>query len=324
MSFLKRIQEKFSGSQEPRPASPTPAPSAPSPTPASATTRAPGAHAHVPPKSGALDQVKHLIAVGSGKGGVGKSTVALNLALALAQEGHKVGIVDADVHGPSLQQMTRAARPTMTDDDLLVPSEYEGVKVMSIGMFAAPGQAQLMRGPMVTQVIRQFLTQVVWGELDYLVIDLPPGTGDIHLTLAQMVPLSGAVLVTTPQEVSLIDVRKAVHMFQTVNVPVLGIVENMSYFICDGCDKKHYIFRSGGGKKLAAEADVPLLAELPLDPRVADSGDAGVAFVVSNPSSAVGQAYLEMAKQVKNQHAKLQRDSDGAMGYFLLEWKRNV
>jgi len=323
VSFLKKIQEKFSGASEARPtasaAPETPSPKAPGPTP-----RAPGAQAQVPPKSGALDQVKHLIAVGSGKGGVGKSTVALNLALALAQDGHKVGIVDADVHGPSLQQMTRAQKPTMTDDDLLVPSEYEGVKVMSIGMFAAPGQAQLMRGPMVTQVIRQFLTQVVWGELDYLIIDLPPGTGDIHLTLAQMVPLSGAVLVTTPQEVSLIDVRKAVHMFKTVNVPILGVVENMSYFICDGCDKKHYIFRRGGGKKLADESDIPLLAELPLDPRVADSGDDGVAFVVSNPSSPVGQAYLEMAKQVKKQQANLQRDSDGAMGYFLLEWKRNV
>ncbi len=323
MSFLKRIQEKFSGGAEARPASADPAP-APTPSAPQTPTRAPGAQAQVPPKSGALDQVRHLIAVGSGKGGVGKSTVALNLALALAQDGHKVGIVDADVHGPSLQQMTHTGRPTMTDDDLLVPPEYEGVKVMSIGMFAAPGQAQLMRGPMVTQVIRQFLTQVVWGELDYLIIDLPPGTGDIHLTLAQMVPLSGAVLVTTPQEVSLIDVRKAVHMFKTVNVPVLGIVENMSYFICDGCEKKHYVFRQGGGKKLAAEAQIPLLAELPLDPRVADSGDEGVAFVVRNPSSIVGQAYQEMAQQVKNQQALLQRDNDGALGYFLLEWKRNV
>ncbi|WP_141730966.1 Mrp/NBP35 family ATP-binding protein [Oligoflexus tunisiensis] len=322
MSFLKRIQEKLSGGPESKPA-----PTAPAPTPppaAHAAPRAPGAQAQVPPKSGALDQVKHLIAVGSGKGGVGKSTVALNLALALAQDGHKVGIVDADVHGPSLQQMTRAQRPTMTEDDLLIPSEYEGIKVMSIGMFAAPGQAQLMRGPMVTQVIRQFLTQVVWGELDYLVIDLPPGTGDIHLTLAQMVPLSGAVLVTTPQEVSLIDVRKAVHMFKTVNVPVLGIVENMSYFICDGCEKKHYIFRRGGGKKLADEASIPLLAELPLDPRVAEAGDEGVAFVVSNPSSIVGQAYQEMAQQVKKQHRLLERDGSGALGYFLLEWKRHV
>jgi ATP-binding protein involved in chromosome partitioning len=321
VSFLKRIQEKFSGGAEVRPAPTAPAAS---PEPQAAPARAPGAQAQVPPKSGALDQVKHLIAVGSGKGGVGKSTVALNLALALAQEGHKVGIVDADVHGPSMQQMTGTGRPTVTEDDLLVPPEYEGVKVMSIGMFAAPGQAQLMRGPMVTQVIRQFLTQVVWGELDYLIIDLPPGTGDIHLTLAQMVPLSGAVLVTTPQEVSLLDVRKAVHMFKTVNVPLLGVVENMSYFICDGCEKKHYIFRRGGGEKLAKEAGVALLAELPLDPRVAEAGDEGVAFVVSNPSSPVGQAYQEMAKQVKSHQALSQRDSDGALGYFLLEWKRNV
>ncbi len=317
MSFLKKIQDKFSGGRVERNV-----PQAPSP-PASAPARAPGAQA-APPKAGALEQVKNLIAVGSGKGGVGKSTVALNLALSLAQEGHKVGIVDADIHGPSLQQMTRTSRPTMTEDDFLEPPEYEGVKVMSVAMFAPAGQAQLMRGPMVTQVIRQFLTQVNWGELDYLIIDLPPGTGDIHLTLAQMVPLSGAVLVTTPQEVSLLDVRKAVNMFQTVNVPILGVVENMSYFICDGCDKKHFIFSEGGGRKLAAEIGAPLLGELPIDPRVADSGDAGVAFVVSNPSSIVGQAYLEMAKQMKVQQAKLQRSGDGALGYFLLEWKQNV
>ncbi len=320
MSFLKKIQEKFSGGREELK---VPAEMKKEVPLIKTPVRAPAAQA-TPPKSGALDRVKHLIAVGSGKGGVGKSTVALNLAMSLAVEGHKVGIVDADIHGPSLQQMTNAQKPTMNEDELMEPPEYEGVKLMSVAMFSPPGQAQLMRGPMVTQVIRQFLTQVNWGELDYLIIDLPPGTGDIHLTLAQMVPLTGAILVTTPQEVSLLDVRKAVHMFQTVNVPILGVVENMSYFVCDSCDKKHFIFQQGGGKKLAAECGAPLLAELPIDPRVAESGDAGRAFVVSNPSSIVGQAYLDMAKKMQVQQHALQRSSDGALGYFLLEWKQNV
>jgi ATP-binding protein involved in chromosome partitioning len=311
VNFLKKVQDKLSPK---RSESPPETPAQPGPT---IDQVAPSAES---PKSGALDRVKSLIAVGSGKGGVGKSTVSLNLALALQQQGKKVGLIDADIYGPSQQHMTRAARPTLMDGDFIEPSTYEGIKLISIAMFSNSGQAQLLRGPMAAQVIRQFLSQVAWGELDYLLIDLPPGTGDIQLTLAQIAPLSGAVLVTTPQEISLIDVRKAVAMFQTLNVPILGVVENMSYFICDNCEKKHYIFQQSGGKKLSAECGAPLLAEIPIDPRVAESSDQGRPVFVQHPSSIVGQAYVQIAEKVVAQE-QMQRGSDGALGYFLLEWK---
>lgn len=274
-----------------------------------------------PPKSGALEGVKHLIAVGSGKGGVGKSTVSLNLALALQKLGKRVGLVDADVYGPSQQHMTRAARPQMLEGELMEPPLVEGVKVISVAMFASAGQAQMLRGPMAAQVLRQFLTQVNWGELDYLIIDLPPGTGDIQLTLAQSVPLSGALLVTTPQELSLIDVRKAVSMFQTLNVPLLGVVENMSYFVCDQCTKKHYLFGQGGGQRLAAEYGTNLLAEIPMDPRVAEASDQGRPALVHLATSNVSETYLKIADRLLAQQI-LQKDRDGALGYFLLEWKK--
>lgn len=314
MSFLKKLLGKWS----PQESDLVPSPS---------SSSSPAAHENrenqpeTKPKQGALEQVRHLIAVGSGKGGVGKSTVALNLAVALAEKGLKVGIVDADIHGPSLQKMTNAPRPEVDEENRMIPPIYAGVKVMSVALFAADGQAQLMRGPMVTQVIRQFLTQVAWGELDYLVIDMPPGTGDIHLSLAQMVPLSGAVLVTTPQEMSLIDVRRAVHMFQTLNVPIVGVVENMSYFLCEENGAKHYLFGQGGGAKLAQEIGAPLLASLPIDPRVTSSGDVGKAFVLAYPSSEVAQAYTRFAEQFETQRQALSRSGDGALGYFMLEWK---
>lgn len=275
----------------------------------------------VTPKGGGVGAVRNIIAVGSGKGGVGKSTLTLNLALALKHQGLKVGVLDADVYGPSQQHLTRAPRPELEGDDLLNPSEYEGVKVISVAMFSGVNQAQVLRGPMATQLIRQFLTQVNWGDLDYLLIDLPPGTGDIQLSLAQMVPLSGAVLVTTPQELSIIDVRKAVSMFKTLNVPLLGIVENMSYFICDGCDKKHYIFKQGGGSKLATELGIPLLAEVPLDPRIVETSDDGKAVLVNMPSSLATQAYTAAAKTISDAFLLMQKDNDGALGYFMLEWK---
>lgn len=275
----------------------------------------------VTPKGGGIDAVRNIIAVGSGKGGVGKSTLTLNLALALSNQGLKVGVLDADVYGPSQQHLTRAPRPELEGDDLLNPSEYEGVKIISVAMFSGVNQAQVLRGPMATQLIRQFLTQVNWGELDYLLIDLPPGTGDIQLSLAQMVPLSGAVLVTTPQELSVIDVRKAVSMFKTLNVPLLGVVENMSYFICDGCDKKHYIFKQGGGSRLATELGIPLLAEVPLDPRIVETSDDGSAVMVNMPSSVASEAYTAAAKTIRDALSLMQKDSDGALGYFMLEWK---
>lgn len=314
MSLFKKFQERLTGKREIEPESAPPVRS-------EAATPSPKAQASgpsAPQKSGALEAVKHLIAIGSGKGGVGKSTVALNVALSLQKMGKKVGLVDADIYGPSQQHMTNAPRPTMLEGDLIDPPLYEGVKLVSVAMFAAAGQAQLMRGPMAAQVLRQFLTQVAWGELDYLLIDLPPGTGDIQLTLAQMVPLSGAVLVTTPQDISLIDVRKALFMFQTLNVPIFGVIENMSYFLCDQCDKKHYLFGQGGGQKLALESGAPLLAEIPLDPQVATSSDAGRPIVVSHPTSIVAQTYLQIADRVLAQQAV---PNDGALGYFVLEWK---
>lgn len=275
----------------------------------------------VTPQAGGIGAVRNIIAVGSGKGGVGKSTLTLNLALALSNQGYKVGVVDGDIYGPSQQHLTRAPRPELVDDDVLRPSEYEGVKIISVAMFSGVGQAQVLRGPMATQLLRQFLTQVQWGELDYLLIDLPPGTGDIQLSLAQMVPLAGAVLVTTPQELSIIDVRKAVSMFKTLNVPMLGVVENMSYFVCDGCDKKHYIFGNSGGAKLAAELGLPLLAEVPLDPRIVTASDEGQAVLVRMPSSQASEAYVAAAKSIHDQLSLMQKDSDGALGYFMLEWK---
>lgn len=270
----------------------------------------------------ALGQVRNIVAVASGKGGVGKSTTAVNLAFALAQAGAKVGIMDADIYGPSVQLMTKAEQPTEMVGNLIEPTEVSGIKVISIAMFAQAGQAALMRGPMAAQVIKQFLTQVAWGELDYLLIDYPPGTGDIQLTLSQIAPITGAVVVTTPQEVALLDVRKAVSMFNTLRVPILGVVETMSYFICDGCEKKHHIFRTGGGERLAAEHGVPLLGAIPIDPRVADTGDTGTPIVAAHTDSTVSQAYRDAAGKVAAQLSILNNATGGdALNYFTLEWK---
>jgi ATP-binding protein involved in chromosome partitioning len=239
--------------------------------------------------------VKHLIAVASGKGGVGKSTVAANLALALHANGAKVGLMDADIYGPSV--------PIMFGLDMVDPQrtpfpvEKYGIKLMSMGFMVDPSQAVIWRGPKVAQAVQAFLAQIPWAPLDFLVIDLPPGTGDAQLTLSQSAPLTGAVVVTTPQDVSLIDARKGVRMFREVRVPVLGVVENMSYFVGDD-GKRYDIFRAGGGKKLAAESDVPLLGELPIDPRVAECGDTGEPIVRRHPDSPIAKAYLELAKVV--------------------------
>ena len=213
-----------------------------------------------------LENVKNIIAVASGKGGVGKSTVATNLAMALQMTGAKVGLMDADIYGPSIPQMLGIpiSAPKGGPDNKFFPHEQYGLKVVSAAFLSKEGQPLMLRGPMLGGIIQQFLQNVEWGELDYLVIDLPPGTGDVQLTLTQRAPLSGAVVVTTPQEVSLIDAEKGVRMFDSVKVPMLGIVENMSYFVCDGCDKKHHIFKSGGGQTLAEKFKVPFLNEIPL------------------------------------------------------------
>lgn len=245
--------------------------------------------------------VKNMIAVASGKGGVGKSTVACNLALALAQTGAKVALLDADIYGPSIPTMLNITERPVVSENMLLPVEKYGLKIISMGMLTDSDSPVIWRGPMLASVLQQFLTQVDWGETDYLIIDLPPGTGDVQLTLCQQAPLSGAIIVTTPQDVSLIDARKGLKMFQHVNVPILGIVENMSYFICDQCEKKHFIFRQGGGAKTATELNVPLLAELPIDSRVAEGGDTGMPTVISAANSPIGTSFQKLAGTVAAQ-----------------------
>src|SRR4051794_25646395 len=245
------------------------------------------------PQKIALPNIRHLIAVASGKGGVGKSTVAANLALALSTPEVKVGLLDADIYGPSVPIMMGVPGP-VDQATTALPLVRHGLKLMSMGFLVPPEQAMIWRGPMVHSALTQFLTKIDWGTLDYLVIDLPPGTGDAQLTLTQTAPLSGAVIVTTPQDVSLIDARKGLEMFRKVRVPVLGIVENMSYFIGDD-GKRYDIFRHGGGEKLAREAGVSFLGAIPIDPRVAECGDQGEPIVRRYPDSPVAKAYLDLA-----------------------------
>jgi ATP-binding protein involved in chromosome partitioning len=252
----------------------------------------------------AVPGVKYLIAVASGKGGVGKSTVAANLALALKMQGQQVGLMDADIYGPSVPHMMGLG--TVDQSTTPFPVEKYGLKLMSMGFLVDPNQAVIWRGPKVAQAVGAFLGQINWGNLDYLIIDLPPGTGDAQLTLTQQAPLTGAIIVTTPQDISLIDARKGLRMFNEVKVPVIGVVENMSYFI--GEDGKRYeIFRHGGGKKLAAESGVPLLGEIPIDPRVAECGDAGEPIVSKYPDSPVSAAYLKLALLTMNESKRSNR-----------------
>jgi ATP-binding protein involved in chromosome partitioning len=248
------------------------------------------------PETELLPGVKNTIAVASGKGGVGKSTVAVNLALALHQMGAKVGLLDADVYGPSLPLLTGVSgRPEATEKRIL-PHEKFGLKLMSMGFFVNDGSPVIWRGPMVHGLITQFLRDVEWGELDYLVIDLPPGTGDAALTLTQTAPLSGAVIVTTANDLSLIDARKGLTMFEKVNVPVLGIVENMSYFTPPELpDKKYYLFGEGGGRRTAEELGVDFLGELPIDPRVVEGGDIGRPILDFAPDGDVAERIREVA-----------------------------
>ncbi|MGE0171805.1 MAG: Mrp/NBP35 family ATP-binding protein [Oligoflexales bacterium] len=266
-----------------------------------------------------LAHVRNIIAVASGKGGVGKSTTAVNLAYSLAKAGSKVGLLDADVYGPSIVKMTGVGAPKEMQGSLIVPPEKNGVKIISTPMFGTQDKATILRGPMVAQIIKQFLTQVSWGDLDYLVIDYPPGTGDIQLTLSQIAPISGAVIVTTPQEVSIIDVRKAVEMFVTMKVPILGIIETMSYFVCDGCDKKHFIFKSGGGTALARQLGVPVLGEIPMDPAVASFADQGTPIVEHNTAGA--SAYLEASGKVAAQLSILNSSDAKGLNHFQLTWE---
>jgi ATP-binding protein involved in chromosome partitioning len=264
--------------------------------------KAPGSVPAPTPQTGVLPGVDHFIAVSSGKGGVGKSTVAANLAVALAAQGRRVGLLDADIYGPNIPIMFgEKRRPQVTGTrgaERIVPLESHGVKLMSLGFLLEEEQPAIMRGPLVTGVLRQFLEQVEWGELDVLVIDLPPGTGDAQLSLVQTIDLDGAVMVTTPQEVSTGDVRRAIRMFERVNTDILGIIENMSGFVCPSCDARHEIFGSGGGRSLAASMDVEFLGDVPLDTAVRTAGDEGRPTVLSAPDSPAGKAFLEIAGRV--------------------------
>ena len=252
-----------------------------------ATTRIPG--------------VKYVIAIASGKGGVGKSTVAANLAAALERSGVEVGLCDCDIYGPSISLMFGATqeRPMATSDNTIIPMERYGIKLMSMGSLLDDSSPAILRGPMVTRATQQFLRQVDWSGLDYLILDLPPGTGDIQLTVVQTVALSGAVIVTTPQEVALIDARKASSMFAKVNVPVLGIIENMSYFLSPSDGKRYDIFGSGGGEREAARLKVPLLGSVPLDIETREAGDRGMPVMIEKPGHRISKVFEKIADQLR-------------------------
>jgi ATP-binding protein involved in chromosome partitioning len=250
-------------------------------------------------KDALLPGVKNVVLVGAGKGGVGKSTVALNLACSLVRHGATVGLLDADFYGPSVPVMTGLNRkPVSLDGKLLEPLEAHGLKIMSIGFMIEPDQALIWRGPMMHGALMQLVRDVNWGQLDYLVVDLPPGTGDVPLTVAQQVRSSGAVLVTTPQDVALADVVRAKQMFDKLAIPVLGIVENMTMFICPHCGKGTHIFDSGGGKKAAELMGVPFLGEIPLDLKIRQGGDQGLPVVVGHPESAESQGFMALAQRI--------------------------
>ena len=244
--------------------------------------------------------LKNIIAVASGKGGVGKSTTSVNLAVCLQKSGAKVGLLDADVYGPNIPMMMGIPeeRPSVNDKEQLIPFENHGVKVISLGFLVEPGKAVIWRGPMLHGVIRQFLTSVEWGELDYLVVDLPPGTGDAPLSLVQTVPLSGSVIVTTPQAVALSDVRRSIAMFNEVRVPILGIIENMAGLDCPHCHKRIDLFGGQGGKVLSEEYGVPLLGQVPFDPSVGQSGDRGIPISIAQPDSPQAKAFKSAAEWV--------------------------
>jgi ATP-binding protein involved in chromosome partitioning len=268
-----------------------------------------------------LGNVKNIVAVASGKGGVGKSTTAANLALAWAAQGAKVGLLDADIYGPSqpLMMGLAGAKPVSADGKHLTPLRAHGVEVMSIGFMIDQEQPMVWRGPMVNQALTQLLGETNWGELDYMVVDMPPGTGDIQLTLAQRVPVSGAVIVTTPQDIALLDARKGLKMFEKVEVRVLGVVENMSVHVCSQCGHVEHVFGSGGGARMAAQYGVQLLGELPLDIRIREDADGGAPTVIAEPGSARAQAYFQMARRTAARLATLNKDYSRAFPKITVE-----
>src|SRR5213593_172763 len=284
---VSRVQVKMGGVA--KPAAAAPAAAAPA-----------HGHGHGTAKSAELiPEVRHTVAVSSGKGGVGKSTVAVNLAVTLSETGGAVGVIDSDVYGPDVPLMLGArGRPGMFENRI-IPVEVHGLKMMSIGLLVNDREPLVWRGPMIHSFIQQMLKDVMWGALDYLVFDMPPGTGDAQLSLSQIIPLSGVVMVTTPQEVALLDVRKAIGMFQKLNVPIFGIVENMSYFVAPDTGKRYPIFGEGGGRRLSEEYGVPLLAQVPLDPETRLAGDEGTPITLRRPDSPQAGTFRELAAAVR-------------------------
>ncbi len=275
---------------------------------------APGSHAHQghahqghapAPAADLIPEVKHTVAVSSGKGGVGKSTVAVNLAAALRADGASVGLIDSDVYGPDVPLMLGTRGKPGMFENRIIPVEAHGIKMMSIGLLVGDREPLVWRGPMIHSFIQQMLRDVLWGALDYLVFDMPPGTGDAQLSLSQVIPLSGVVMVTTPQDVALLDVRKAVGMFQRLNVPILGVVENMSWFACPHCGERTEIFGDKGGRSLAQEYGVPLLAQLPLDPETRKGGDEGLPITLRRPDAPQARAFRDLGAAVRRRLEEL-------------------
>jgi ATP-binding protein involved in chromosome partitioning len=261
-----------------------------------------------------MPNVRNIIAVASGKGGVGKSTVAANLALALSAEGASVGMLDADIYGPSQPTMLGIrGQPSSKDGKTFDPLEGHGIQASSIGFLIDPDQPMVWRGPMVTSALQQLLTLTNWRDLDYLVIDMPPGTGDIQLTLAQQVPVTGAVIVTTPQDIALLDATKGLRMFEKVGVPILGLIENMATHVCSQCGHEEHVFGSGGAQKMAAQCGVEVLGSLPLDIRIREHADGGTPTVVADPDSAIAQTYKAIARRVAVRIAERARDLSARM-----------
>ena len=255
--------------------------------------------ANIPPAPQPLPGVAHVIAVGSGKGGVGKTTVAVNLAVALSKLGYKVGLIDADIYGPNVPMMLGVTRqPNIVGENRIEPIFSHGVKFISVGLISPGDKPMVMRGPMLHQIIRQFLQQVEWGQLDFLIIDLPPGTGDVVISLVQTVPLTGAVVVSTPSDVSLQDARKALEMFHQVKVEVIGIVENMTHFTCPHCQQVIDIFSSGGAERTAAQFGLEFLGSLELDPSIRKGGDSGLPVSLAGPDSEIAKGFYEIARKV--------------------------
>lgn len=254
-----------------------------------------------PVEDSGVTGVKHVVSIGSGKGGVGKSTVTVNIAVTLARQGCAVGLLDMDVYGPSIPLMLGKKEMPQSDGQSMMPIEAHGIRFMSMGLLVPDDKPVIWRGPMLHGAVQQFLKQVAWGELDYLLVDLPPGTGDVHLSLVQMIKLAGSVVVSTPQPVSLLDAGKALRMFQETGSRILGLIENMSYYVCPGCERKDYIFGQGGVKKAAKKFGVPFMGEIPLIAKIRETGDAGSPIAAIDPDSVAGQAYAHVAAELVEQ-----------------------